>query len=92
MSIYFEWDTAKATSNLIKHGISFDEACSTFADEKSFTIDDPIHSTEEVRLILLGQSSQKRILVIAHTHRGTKLRIISARLASKKERTLYEKG
>lgn len=90
--IEFEWDEKKAKSNLKKHGVSFDEAQTVFFDEfaTQFYDDD---SDEEERLILLGMSSQSRILVVVHCERGRHtevLRIISARKATAKERTYYQ--
>ena len=91
MSLRFEWDPQKAVSNLVEHGIPFDEACSAFLDFRSVTVEDPIHSVVEARFVLLGYSSVKRLLVVIHTFRGDRIRIISARIASRKERSIYEK-
>jgi len=91
MGLLFEWDENKAKSNFIKHGIPFEEAATVFADENSLTIDDPVHSETENRLITLGKSHTGKLLVIVHTVRGNKIRIISARVASRKERTQYPK-
>lgn len=79
-----------ARRNLKAHGISFDEASTAFRDPLSRTIDDPLHSQDEERFVLLGQSLGGRLLVIVHTERGDQIRIISARLATRKERILYE--
>jgi len=87
----FEWDPKKAKSNLRKHRISFNEAATTFNDLLSFTFDDEVHSDVERRYITLGISHQGRILVVAHTMRGEKVRIISAREATPRERKWYEK-
>jgi uncharacterized protein len=89
MELIFEWDKNKAQTNLIKHKVSFEEAASIFADENSITIDDPAHSLSEKRSITLGLSFAKRILVAVHTERNGNIRIISARLASRKERVQY---
>jgi len=86
----FEWDKNKAHSNLHRHKITFDEASTVFKDTVSLTIDDPLHSQDENRLILVGMSYKNRLLVVIHTERGNNIRIISARKASKKERSLYE--
>ena len=88
--LLFEWDQNKATKNLRKHGISFEEAATAFGDPFSITIHDPLHSENENRFILLGMSSKIRLLVVVHTDRHGKIRIISARRANKKERRKYE--
>jgi len=86
----FEWDSEKAAENLRKHRISFDEAATAFFDPLSRTITDPDHSVGERRFITMGASSGGRLVVVAHTERGSTLRIISARLASASERKRYE--
>ncbi len=86
----FEWDPAKAAANLEKHGLTFEEAATCFGDPLSFTFADPDHSAAEQRYLLLGRSHAGRLLVIAHTERGDAVRIISARLATRKERRFYE--
>lgn len=91
MGLTFVWDPAKAASNLRKHRVSFPEATTAFADPNSLTFPDPDHSASEERFILLGPSSHGLLLVVAHTERGDAIRIISARKASRKERTIYEK-
>jgi hypothetical protein len=90
--LLFEWDPAKARRNIETHGISFDEASTAFKDTLSVTIHDPLHSYEEDRFVLLGNSHRNRLLVIVHTERGNKIRIISARRATKKERKQYEES
>jgi uncharacterized protein len=85
MSLLFEWDEEKAVANYLKHGIQFDEACSAFQDPLSLTILDPLHSDDEMRYILIGVSIALRLLVVVHTDRGDKVRIISARKANAKE-------
>ncbi|MDZ7651328.1 MAG: BrnT family toxin [Burkholderiaceae bacterium] len=87
-----EWDAAKAASNLRKHGVSFAEAATALADDLSVTGRDPEHSVGESRFITFGVSSAGRLLVVSHTERGDVLRIISARLATKQERRIYEEG
>jgi uncharacterized protein len=89
MGLIFEWDINKASINLTKHKVSFDEASSIFADKNSITIDDPVHSIIEEREITIGLSSTKRLMVVVHTERNGKIRIISARLASQKEKKQY---
>ena len=86
----FEWDTQKAKSNIEKHGVSFEEASAVFRDTLSLTIDDPLHSTGEVRMVQIGISHKGRLLVVVHTERGDNIRIISARKATKKEKDNYE--
>lgn len=90
MGLEFQWDRVKADSNLLKHGVSFEEAATVFADEGSLTIDDPAHSAEEARFVTIGSSYQNKTLVVVHTERGDAIRIISARPASRKERQTYE--
>lgn len=90
MDIEFQWDEAKAESNLRKHGVSFEEAASAFADPLSITIRDPLHSQGEDRFVLLGLSHTGRVLVVVHVERGASIRVISARAATRKERKTYE--
>jgi len=90
--LLFEWDTDKAKKNIKIHGVSFDEASTAFKDDLSLTIYDPLHSEEEDRLILIGNSCKNRLLVIVHIERGDKIRIISARKTTKKERKQYEEN
>jgi hypothetical protein len=90
MGLLFEWDPEKALRNIKVHGISFDEASTAFRDPLSKTIDDPLHSGEEERFVLVGQSIRGRLLVVVHAERGDRIRIISARLATNKERVRYE--
>lgn len=87
----FEWDPAKAAANARKHGVTFDEARSVFADERAKLIADPDHSGDEDRFILLGLSMQLKILVVCHCYRGedTVIRIISARKATAVESKQY---
>ena len=90
MPLTFEWDGEKAASNAKKQGVSFEEASTIFGDERSLTIDDPVHSQSEARLITLGRSHDGRLLVVVHTERGNNIRIISARRASRREKRTYE--
>ncbi len=90
--LLFEWDPEKARKNIEIRGISFDEACTVFRDVLSLTIHDPLHSEDENRFILIGNSFKNRLLVVMHTERGDKIRIISARKATKKERRQYEEN
>ncbi len=91
MPLLFEWDQRKAGSNLAKHGVCFDEAATVFGDTLSITIPDPLHSEDEHRYVLIGHSHRSRLLVVVHTDRGDRTRIISARPATRKERLCYEK-
>ena len=88
----FEWNALKATANLRKHGVSFDEAASVFFDPLSATGDDPDHSLDESRFVTFGTSSSGRLLVVAHAQHDDAIRLITARLATRAERKLYEKG
>ena len=90
--LLFEWDPNKARENLETHGISFDEASTAFRDTLSLAIYDPLHSKEEDRFVLIGSSHRNRLLVIVHTDRGDRIRLISARKASQKEREQYEEN
>jgi len=90
--LLFEWDPDKAKENLEIHGVSFDEAGTAFRDTLSLTIYDPLHSEEEDRFVLMGNSHKDRLLVVVHTVRGDNIRLISARKASKKERKQYEEN
>ena len=91
MAFRFHWDPEKARVNLAKHGVSFEEAATVFGDPLALTISDPDHSSpEEVRFLLLGQSGSGRLLVVAHTETGDDIRLISARLATPRERRFYE--
>jgi uncharacterized DUF497 family protein len=90
-ALHFEWDDEKATANLRKHGISFEEAKSVFQDERAKLINDPDHSEDEDRFVLLGLSETLRLLVVCHCYRGENhvIRIISARKATIKESKFY---
>ena len=88
----FEWDPHKGAANLRKHGVSFEEASTVFEDDLSLTGDDPDHSASEARFVTFGLSSRGRLLVVSHTERGERIRIVSARPATHSERKLYEEG
>lgn len=93
--ISFEWDEAKAKSNLKKHGISFEEAQTVFFDEYAIQFyDDASSQLEEDRFLMLGNSSDANVLLVCHCerHDGEVIRIISARKATKSERNYYEGG
>lgn len=87
----FEWDPLKATSNQKKHGVSFDEAVSVFADDLALTFSDTDHFESEERSRTYGVSNKGRLLVVAHTERRNNVRIISARKATRYEKSIYEK-
>ncbi len=87
-----EWDPNKARVNLRKHRVSFEEAATALRDPLSVTGADPDHSIREFRFVTFGVSEQGRLLVVAHVERGDTIRIISARMANKGERTIYEEG
>jgi uncharacterized DUF497 family protein len=87
-----EWDLKKAKSNLRKHKVSFEEAATAVSDPMAATGADPDHSVTEDRYVTFGISARGRLLVVAHTEEHETIRIISARLASKGERRLYEEG
>ncbi|MDP9316430.1 MAG: BrnT family toxin [Chloroflexota bacterium] len=86
----FEWDPNKAVSNLTKHKVSFREAATVFRDPLSITFDDPDHSDDESRFITIGTSTSGKLLIVAHTDRSDRIRIISAREPTRGERELYE--
>ena len=88
----FEWDPAKATANLLKHGVSFDEASTVFGDLLSVSGRDLMHSEGEARYVTIGLSSEGRILVVCHTDRRNVIRIFSARSVIRKEKKIYEEG
>lgn len=88
----FEWDPKKAAANEQKHNITFQEAATIFGDRFAMTFADPDHSMNEQRYLTFGLSKHNRLLVVSHTDRGDKTRIISARLMDRKERRIYEEG
>jgi len=88
----FEWDPRKAALNLAKHKVSFDEAATAFGDPLGQIIDDPRHSADEERFVLLGRSGRRRLLVVMFTERGEAIRLISARRATPRERRGHEEG
>lgn len=86
----FEWDPRKAAQNLRKHKVSFAEATTIFGDDLSTTVYDPDHSLDEDRYITVGWSNRRRFLMVSHTERGDRIRIISARELTRAERKTYE--
>jgi uncharacterized DUF497 family protein len=88
----FEWDESKAARNLARHGVSFEEAATVFGDLLSDTFDDPDHSAEEQRFVIIGMSEKGRMLVVAHADADEVVRIISAREPTHGERDFYEES
>lgn len=86
----FEWDLNKETYNLEKHNVSFQEASTVFGDPLSLTFPDPDHSQDETRYITIGESIYRRLLIVSHTDRWQRVRIISARKTTRQERRIYE--
>ncbi len=90
MKVTVKWDPGKAKTNWRKHGVTFEEAATVFTDPLSSTVYDPLHSQAEDRFVIIGQSIQRRLLVVVHTDWGDTIRIISARVANAHERKTYE--
>lgn len=90
MGYTFEWDPAKAESNIRKHGVSFDEVAGAFGDPLALLMPDPGHSAAEERYVLLGRSLRGRLLVVCFGERGARTRLVSARPATRRERKRYE--
>ena len=87
----FEWNAGKAAENLRKHGVSFEEATSVFDDNHAYTQDDELHSSDEPREFIIGYSKGNRLLIISFVQRGSnRIRIITARVVTRRERTIYE--
>lgn len=91
MAFTFEWDPRKAAANRRKHGVTFDEAATAFGDPFGIMVDDPRHSAGESRLVLLGHSQANRLLAVMFTERGDRMRLISARTATRRERHTMKK-
>ena len=92
MALQIEWSASKTRGNLRKHGVSFAEAATVFADPLSLTVPEPVHSIGEYRFATIGRSSLGRTLVVVHADRGDNIRIVSSRLATRRERSQYEEG
>ena len=92
MSLRFEWDPRKAAANLRKHHVSFEEARTAFADPLGRIVDDPRHSVGEEREALIGATERERLVAVMFTERADTIRIISARLVTRRERIDYEEG
>jgi uncharacterized protein len=88
----FDWDENKAASNLFKHGVSFDEAKTVFDDPLYVDFYDPAHSDDEERYLIVGESNQRRLLIVSYTERVRLIRLISAREVTRTEREVYEEG
>ena len=88
----YEWDKVKARSNLMKHGVSFEEARTVFDDPLYVDFFDPDHSDDEERYIVVGKSRQDRLIVVSYTERKSGIRVISAREATQREKDAYEEG
>lgn len=91
---YFDWDENKNRINLEKHGITFEEASTVFFDDRAILFDDPEHSIDEDRFLLLGMSETAKVCIVCHCYResDTVIRIISARQATRKEEERYVRG
>ncbi|MEH1960435.1 MAG: BrnT family toxin [Nostoc sp.] len=88
----FEWDENKATINLLKHQVSFEEAKTVFDDPLYVDLYDPDHSDNEERYLIIGESSRGRLIITSYTERGNSIRLISAREVTRSEREAYEEG
>jgi len=88
--VEFEWDPKKEAKNIRRHKVTFSEAATVFGDTLSITVPDPDHSEEEDRYIIIGLSQRHRLLIVSHTDRGERTRIISARPLTRTEREAYE--
>jgi uncharacterized protein len=89
--VVYEWNAAKAKTNLQKHGLSFDEAATVFLDPLALTFPDPDHSGGEEREITIGYTAGHQVAFVSHCQRGNRIRIISARKATRREQRQYEK-
>jgi uncharacterized DUF497 family protein len=90
--VTYEWDPVKAAGNLKKHRVTFEEAASVFLDSLALTFWDPDHSAAEGREITIGRSARQRVLFVAHAAREGRVRIITARRATRREQRQYEEG
>jgi uncharacterized protein len=88
----FEWDAEKAAANLVKHGVSFEAAKTVFNDPLYVDFNDPDHSVDEHRYIIIGESQQRQLLIVSYTERDDVVRLISAREVTGSEREAYEEG
>jgi len=90
--VIYEWDPKKAKANLLKHGVSFEEALTAFADPLARIFDDEDHSVEEQREIIIGYSAKERLLIVCFTAQGESVRIFSVRKATRREKKEYEEN
>lgn len=91
-NVIFEWDASKAISNRKKHGVSFEQAVAVFRDPLALTFEDPDHSEDENREITIGHTEDTVLVLVSHTERKGRIRIISARKATRQERKQYEES
>jgi uncharacterized protein len=92
MALSFEWDPRKAAANRRKHGVSFEQAIPIFGDSLARIFDDPDHSASEPRELIVGHCTRRTLLVVCFVQRGGRIRIFSARRATRQERRDYEEG
>jgi len=92
LGLAFEWDPRKDLANRGKHRVEFAEASTVFHDPLSITISDPDHGSEEERFVIVGMSNERRLLIVVHTIRGERIRLICARSATQHERLKYEEN
>jgi len=90
--VRFEWDPEKAVHNHEKHGVTFEEAQTVFEDDLFIIFGDPDHSMNENRYLIMGQSKSGQLLVVSYTERSRRIRLISARPATRRERKVYEES
>jgi uncharacterized protein len=90
--VVYEWNATKAAANLKKHGVSFEDAATVFLDRLAMTFSDPNHSAEEQREITIGHTKGERLVFVSHCERGSRIRIVGARRATRSERRQYEEG
>jgi uncharacterized protein len=90
--VIYEWDPKKAKTNVREHGVAFEDAASVFLDPLAITYPDPDHSSEESREITIGRSAKLGVIFLSHTQRGDRIRIISARKGTRRERKQYEES
>jgi uncharacterized DUF497 family protein len=92
MSLQFEWDSTKAEANKVKHGVSFEEAITVFADPLARIFEDPQHSETERREIIIGRSAKQNLILVSFVEEDDRVRLISARKATRTERKEYEEN
>ena len=90
--MFYQWNSAKAAANRKKHGISFEDAVTVFLDPLALTFPDPYHSVDERQEITIGHTIRQELVFVSHCERGDRVRIMSARLATRTERYQYEEG